>query len=108
MLLLLVLCAGCDQVTKGAAQQYLALEPPQSWFHDTVRLEYAENTGAFLSLGGGLSKELRVLTLSSVPRHLAHGLGDCSLCQGDATVLSYCLESRAERRAWQSLRSHHA
>ena len=37
--LLLVFCLGCDQITKVAAQQYLAFESPQSWFHDTVRLE---------------------------------------------------------------------
>ncbi|MGC4095905.1 MAG: hypothetical protein QM706_02200 [Nitrospira sp.] len=56
VLLLLVLCVGCDHMTKDVAQQYLAFEPPQSWFHDTVRLVYAENTGAFLSLGERLSK----------------------------------------------------
>lgn len=67
ILLLLALCVGCDQVTKDAAQQYLAFEPPKSWFHDTVRLEYAENTGAFLSLGGGLSKEFRILLFQVLP-----------------------------------------
>lgn len=51
ILLLLFLRVGCDQFTKDVAQQYLALESPQSWFHDTVRLEYAENPGAFLSFG---------------------------------------------------------
>ncbi len=67
VLLLLVFCVGCDQVTKDAAQQYLAFEPPQSWFHDTVRLEYAENAGAFLSLSGGLSKEVRFLLFQVFP-----------------------------------------
>ncbi len=64
---LLVLCVGCDQLTKDAAQQYLAFEPPRSWFHDTVRLEYAENSGAFLSVGGGLSKELRIVLFQVFP-----------------------------------------
>lgn len=50
-----------DQRTKGAAQQRLAFELPRSWFRDVVRLEYTKDTGAFLSLGGGLSKELRIL-----------------------------------------------
>lgn len=67
VLLLLMLCVGCDQMTKDAAQQYLAFEPPQSWFHDTFRLVYAENTGAFLSLGERLSKDLRVLIFQVFP-----------------------------------------
>ena len=65
--LLLILCVGCDQLTKEAAYQYLALQPPQSWFHDTVRLQYAENTGAFLSLGGDLSEGLRILLFQVFP-----------------------------------------
>ena len=67
VLLLLVLCVGCDQIAKDAAQQYLAFEPPQSWFHDTFRLVYAENTGAFLSFGDKLSKDLRVLIFQVLP-----------------------------------------
>ncbi len=67
ILLLLVGCVGCDQLTKDVAQQYLAFEPPQSWFHDTVRLEYAENTGAFLSLGSGFSQGLRVFLFQVFP-----------------------------------------
>jgi signal peptidase II len=67
ILLLLVGCVGCDQLTKDVAQQYLAFETPRSWFHDTVRLEYAENMGAFLSLGGEFSKELRVILFQVFP-----------------------------------------
>lgn len=67
VVLLLIFCVGCDQLTKEAAHQYLALQPPQSWFHDTVRLHYAENTGAFLSLGGDLSEGLRVLLFQVFP-----------------------------------------
>ncbi|MBX3332392.1 MAG: signal peptidase II, partial [Nitrospira sp.] len=67
ILLLLVLCVGCDQISKDAAQQYLSSEPPRSWFHDTVRLEYAENTGGFLSLGSGFSEGLRVILFQVFP-----------------------------------------
>lgn len=67
IVLLLVGCVGCDQLTKDVAQQYLAFEPPRSWFHDTVRLEYAENTGAFLSLGSGFSQGLRVVLFQVFP-----------------------------------------
>src|SRR6185437_14796591 len=65
--LLLVGCVGCDQLTKEVAQQYLAFESPQSWFHGIVRLEYAENRGAFLSLGSGFSEELRVILFQVFP-----------------------------------------
>jgi signal peptidase II len=67
IVILLVGCVGCDQLTKDVAQQYLALEAPRSWFHDTVRLEYAENTGAFLSLGSGFSERLRVILFQVFP-----------------------------------------
>ena len=67
VLLLLIFCVGCDQLTKEAAHQYLALQPPQSWFYDTVRLQYAENTGAFLSLGGDFSEGLRIFLFQVLP-----------------------------------------
>jgi signal peptidase II len=67
IVLLLVGCVGCDQLTKDVAQQYLAFESPRSWFHDTVRLEYAENMGAFLSLGSGFSEGLRVILFQVLP-----------------------------------------
>lgn len=58
---LLVSYVGCDQVTKDLARQVLAFEPPISWFNDIVRLEYAENPGAFLGVGMGLPEEIRFL-----------------------------------------------
>jgi signal peptidase II len=67
VLLLFIFCVGCDQLTKDVAHQYLAIKPPQSWFYDTVRLHYAENTGAFLSLGGDLSERVRVFLLQVFP-----------------------------------------
>ena len=67
ILVLVSLCVGCDQVTKHAAQQYLAVAPPESWFHNTIRLEYAENTGGFLSLGGSLSREVRIILFQVFP-----------------------------------------
>ncbi len=42
---------GCDRVTKRMAGEALAGESGRSYLADTVRLEYVENTGAFLSLG---------------------------------------------------------
>jgi len=55
-LLLLVMAStvGCDRVTKHVATELLAGKPTQSFFADTVRLTYAENTGGFLNLGASL------------------------------------------------------
>jgi signal peptidase II len=51
LLVLLVSCIGCDQVTKKAAAQWLEGEPVRSYLGDSFRLLYAENTGAFLGMG---------------------------------------------------------
>ena len=40
---------------------------PISYFHNTVRLEYVENTGAALSLGDSLSKPVSFWLLSILP-----------------------------------------
>ncbi len=61
IVLMLTACVGCDQITKAMARQYLAAEPPLSGFYDTIRLQYAENAGAFLSLGTEWSQAVRVL-----------------------------------------------
>jgi signal peptidase II len=50
---------GCDRVTKQIAAATLADAPTQSFFADTFRLEYAENTGAFLGLGGNWPPQVR-------------------------------------------------
>jgi signal peptidase II len=51
LLVLVATTVGCDRVSKHYASRELAGEPRQSFLADTVRLEYAENTGAFLSFG---------------------------------------------------------
>lgn len=52
---------GCDQATKALARQALATEQPIHLLAGAVRLQYAENPGAFLSLGAGLPDEVRFL-----------------------------------------------
>jgi hypothetical protein len=42
---------GCDRVTKHVAATTLAEAPSRSFLAATIRLEYGENTGAFLGLG---------------------------------------------------------
>lgn len=60
VILLTVLgCVGCDQVTKSIARHQLPPEQVISLFNDTVRLVHAENSGAFLSLGDSLSSTAR-------------------------------------------------
>jgi signal peptidase II len=53
LVLLIAICAtiGCDRVTKHVAATTLSDAPSRSFLADTFRLEYAENTGAFLGLG---------------------------------------------------------
>src|ERR1700712_5636428 len=58
---------GCDRITKDLAKEHLMYRGPISYFHNTVRLEYVENTGAALSLGDQLSKPLSFWLLSVVP-----------------------------------------
>src|SRR5215203_6841338 len=48
---LLAASAGCDRVTKHYAATTLAGMPEQSFLGDTVRLDYHENPGGFLSAG---------------------------------------------------------
>jgi signal peptidase II len=50
---------GCERVTKHVATTALADEPRYSFLADTVRLEYTENTGAFLGLGADWSTPAR-------------------------------------------------
>jgi signal peptidase II len=52
---------GCDQATKALAREALASSPPVSLLGGAVRFQYAENPGAFLSLGAGLSPQWRFL-----------------------------------------------
>jgi signal peptidase II len=60
LVLVLVACVGCDQATKAIARETLASSPPQSLLNGIVRLEYAENVGAFMSLGANLSPAVRL------------------------------------------------
>jgi signal peptidase II len=50
---------GCDQATKQLAISHLRDEPAQSFLGGVLRLVFAENPGAFLSLGGQLPPALR-------------------------------------------------
>jgi signal peptidase II len=54
LFVIVILTIGCDQVSKRVASTHLVDTPRKSFFNDAFRLEYAENRGAFLSLGADL------------------------------------------------------
>jgi signal peptidase II len=64
VLLITVVSVGCDQATKAIAKQYLAPGTLLSFAGDTFRLQYAENTGAFLSFGASLLDPWRHLVFT--------------------------------------------
>ena len=66
VLLTVFACVGCDQVSKAAASQHLAHQPALSFAGDAVRLQYAENRGAFLSLGDQLPERERAIVFTGV------------------------------------------
>lgn len=55
----LLVCVGCDQATKSIAVKRLSGTAPISFMGDTVRLQLAYNSGAFLSLGASLPEGWR-------------------------------------------------
>jgi signal peptidase II len=67
LLLVLIVTVGCDQVTKATAQRYLSAEPPITYLNGLVTLQYAENSGAFLSLGARLPEaaQLAIFTVAA-------------------------------------------
>ncbi len=84
--MLILATVGCDRVTKHLAAAALADGRARSFMADTVRLEYAENSGAFLGLGGSWPVEVRT-SLFTV---------------GNALLLS-ALVVTAIRRRWTGL-----
>jgi signal peptidase II len=62
--MILVVCliiVGVDQGTKWYASEYLPKFEMTSYWSDLLRIGYAENTGAFLGLGSGMSDSARFL-----------------------------------------------
>jgi signal peptidase II len=53
------LVVALDHATKLLAVEFLRLAPRLTYLGDTLRLQYSENSGAFLGLGAGLDPEIR-------------------------------------------------
>lgn len=58
-LVVAILCIALDQGTKELARRRLEGAGRHSYLADTVRLEFALNSGGFLSMGGQLSPSVR-------------------------------------------------
>lgn len=69
-----VVFIGCDQVTKELAKAHLKDRPALSFYHDAFRLDYVENTGAFLSLGANWSPTASFWLLNILPLLFMIGL----------------------------------
>lgn len=63
--LLLAATAGCDRVTKHLAVTTLAGLPGQSYLGDTIRLDYHENAGGFLSAGATWRPDVRAIVFQA-------------------------------------------
>ncbi|MFN8251758.1 MAG: signal peptidase II [Ferruginibacter sp.] len=62
-----VICIASDRVTKDLAKEHLKDKGMASYFHDSFRFWYVENTGAALSLGDELPKTASFWLLSMLP-----------------------------------------
>lgn len=56
---------GCDQATKQLAISQLRDEPARAFLGGILRLSFAENPGAFLGLGGSLSRPVQFWLLTA-------------------------------------------
>ncbi len=88
-LLILGAGVGADQATKRLAVERLRGAPPVSFLADTVRLQYAENTGAFLGLGKALSARQRFWAFTVATAALLAGLGIFLALHWDTHRLSF-------------------
>ena len=67
ILIIMLLSIGLDRITKIWAIRELKDEGVRTYLNDFIRLVYAENTGAFLSMGSGLNEQVRYWVLTILP-----------------------------------------
>ncbi|HWB26872.1 MAG TPA: signal peptidase II [Chitinophagaceae bacterium] len=78
---------GVDRLTKNLAKEYLQNSDPKSYLNDTIRLGYAENTGAFLSFGADWPAAVSFWVFGVIPLLLL--LGFFVYCIKKAKQLSF-------------------
>ncbi len=66
-ILVILANVGIDQISKQWAQSTLKGKPSTSYFNDMFKIIYAENDGAFLSLGSDLPDNVRFWVLGMIP-----------------------------------------
>ena len=79
LLVVSLLLVGCDQATKLYAIANLEGQPQQTYLGDTVRIQYVENKGAFLSLMADWTRESRFLVLTLLNAGVLVGLAAYTL-----------------------------
>ena len=62
-----IVLLGLDRYTKILAKEHLMNQEPLSYLHDTVRLGYVENTGAFLSFGADWPESVSFWVFGIIP-----------------------------------------
>jgi len=87
LLIAITATIGCDRVTKHVAATTLAEASSRSFLADTFRLEYVENTGAFLGLGADWPLPVRTAVFTA----------------GNAVLLALLVA--AMRRGWTTTRT---
>lgn len=65
LFLIVLACVTVDRVSKRWAEDTLDPSMTQSYLADTFRIQYAENTGAFLGMGQDWDKTTRFLIFSA-------------------------------------------
>jgi signal peptidase II len=82
VMLTLLGCVGCDQVSKSTARAWLASGVSESFFGDSLRLQLVENPGSFLSLGASLPEHVRFTLFTAAVAVLLLCLVSASLFAG--------------------------
>lgn len=67
-------CLGLDQVTKSVAKANLMYEPSIHLMKDMIRLQYTENTGAFLGFGSSINSTARFWIFTVIVGILLSGM----------------------------------
>lgn len=103
VLAVLVLSIGLDQWTKRIAQDTLRGAAPRSYLGDVFRFHYAENHGAFLSMGAGLPDTLRYAVFTVLVGGVLLVLVGVALFRGGLTrgqVVGYALVAGGGLSNW--------